>query len=127
MLKLFVPLGLAAVILAGALEVNAAGVDMDLMQTIEEINDNLASNIALENAEASLSDARELADLFVIVEEHYVKEPDAADAVTISRDSRSLTAAIVDALGSRDFESAANSATDLSRACRSCHTFYRED
>jgi hypothetical protein len=127
MLKLFAPLGLAVSILSGAIEVNAAGVDMDLMQTIEEINDNLASNIALENAEASLSDARELADLFVIVEEHYVKEPDAADAITISRDSRNLTAAIVDALGARNFESAANSATDLSRACRACHTFYRED
>lgn len=127
MVKLFAPLGLAVIIFAGAIEVNATGVDMDLMQTIEEINDNLASNIAMENAEASLNDARELADLFVIVEEHYVKEPDAADAVAISRDSRTLTGAIVGALENRDFESAANSATDLSRACRSCHTFYRED
>src|SRR5688572_31606192 len=105
MVKLFAPLGLAGIIFAGVIEVNATGVDMDLMQTIEEINDNLASNIAMENAEASLSDARELADMFVVVEEHYVKEPDAADAVAISRDSRTLTGAIVGALENRDFES----------------------
>lgn len=122
---LFAPLALAAVFFTGAAA--AAGVDMDLMQTIEDTNDSLASNIALENAEASLTDARQLAELFVVVEDHYVKQPDAADAVTISRDSRALTETILTALGKADFETAANSATDLSRACRACHTFYRED
>jgi hypothetical protein len=123
MSKLFAPMLTALLITSTAL----ADVDMDLMQTIEEINDSLASNIALEKAEASLKDANELADLFVVVEEHYVKQPDAADAVNISRESRALTAAILTAVEARDFESAANSATDLSRACRACHTFYRED
>jgi hypothetical protein len=93
-----------------------ADVDMDLMQTIEEVNDSLASNIALEKADASLKDASELAELFVIVEDFYVKQPDAKDAI-----------AILSAVEARDFETAANSATDLSRACRACHTFYRED
>ncbi len=123
MSKLFAPMLTALLITSTAL----ADVDMDLMQTIEEINDSLASNIALEKAEPSLKDASELADLFVVVEEHYVKQPDAADAVNISRESRALTAAILTAVEARDFESAANSATDLSRACRACHTFYRED
>ncbi len=123
MSKLFAPMLTALLITSTAL----ADVDMDLMQTIEEINDSLASNIALEKAEPSFKDASELADLFVVVEEHYVKQPDAADAVNISRESRALTAAILSAVEARDFESAANSATDLSRACRACHTFYRED
>lgn len=105
----------------------SADVDMDLMQTIEDVNDSLASNIALEKVEASLNDAGELAELFVIVEDHYEKQKDAADAVAISRDSIALTADILDAVAARDFETAANSATDLSRACRACHTFYRED
>lgn len=123
MSKFFAPMLTALLITSTAL----ADVDMDLMQTIEEVNDSLASNIALEKAELSLKDANELADLFVVVEEHYVKQPDAADAVNISRESRALTAAILTAVEARDFESAANSATDLSRACRACHTFYRED
>lgn len=123
MSKFFAPVLTALLISSTAL----ADVDMDLMQTIEEVNDSLASNIALEKAELSLKDANELADLFVVVEEHYVKQPDAADAVNISRESRALTAAILTAVEARDFESAANSATDLSRACRACHTFYRED
>jgi hypothetical protein len=104
-----------------------ADVDMDLMQTIEEVNDSLASNIALEKADASLKDASELAELFVIVEDFYVKQPDAKDAIAISRDSLALAKAILSAVEARDFETAANSATDLSRACRACHTFYRED
>jgi hypothetical protein len=123
MSKLFAPIITALLISSTAL----ADVDMDLMQEIEEINDSLASNIALEKAEASLKDANELANLFVVVEEFYVKQPDAAEAVNISRESRALTAAILTAIEARDFESAANSATDLSRACRACHTFYRED
>jgi hypothetical protein len=123
MSKLFAPIITALLISSTAL----ADVDMDLMQEIEEINDSLASNIALEKAEASLKDANELANLFVVVEEFYVKQPDAAEAVNISRESRALTAAILTAVEARDFESAANSATDLSRACRACHTFYRED
>lgn len=123
MSKLFAPVITVLLFASTAL----ADVDMDLMQTIEEINDSLASNIALEKAEASLKDANELAELFVVVEEFYVKQPDAADAVAISRDSRALTAAILSAVEARDFETAASSATDLSRACRACHTFYRED
>lgn len=123
MSKLFAPVIAVLLFASTAL----ADVDMDLMQTIEEINDSLASNIALEKAEASLKDAHELAELFVVVEEFYVKQPDAADAVTISRDSLALTKAILNAVEARDFETAANSATDLSRACRACHTFYRED
>lgn len=123
MSKLFAPVIAVLLFASTAL----ADVDMDLMQTIEEINDSLASNIALEKAEASLKDAHELAELFVVVEEFYVKQQDAADAVAISRDSRALTATILNAVEARDFETAANSATDLSRACRACHTFYRED
>jgi hypothetical protein len=121
--KLFAPMTAALLLTATA----SADVDMDLMQTIEDVNDSLASNIALEKVEASLNDAGELAELFVIVEDHYVKQEDAADAVAISRDSIALTADILDAVAARDFETAANSATDLSRACRACHTFYRED
>jgi len=105
----------------------AAGVDMDLMQEIEEINDSLASNIALQKTDASLTDARQLKDLFVVVEEHYVKEPDAEDAVVISRDSLRLATSIIGFVSQGDFEKAAIFATDLSRACRACHTFYRED
>ncbi|MCR6654113.1 MAG: hypothetical protein NVV73_22700 [Cellvibrionaceae bacterium] len=115
MSKLFAPVIAVLLFASTAL----ADVDMDLMQTIEEINDSLASNIALEKAEASLKDAHELAELFVVVEEFYVKQPDAADAVTISRDSLALTKAILNAVEARDFETAANSATDLSaRAAR---------
>lgn len=105
--------------------------DMDLMQTIEDTNDSLSSNVALEEAEAAITDAQILNELFGVVEEHYKKElaagEDVAEAVDLSSKSKKLTADIIDQLNASDFESAANSATDLARTCKTCHNFYKED
>lgn len=105
--------------------------DMDLMQTIESTNDNLSSNIALENAESAIADAQTLSELFVIVEAHYEKEvaagKDFAEAVDLSKKTLKFSSEIVTFLEQQDFESAANTATDLARACKSCHNFYKED
>lgn len=101
--------------------------DMDLMQTIEDTNDSLSSNIALEDAESSATDAQTLVELFAVVVDHFKKQPDAAEAVELSIKSKNLASAIITQVGASDFESAANSATDLSRACKTCHNFYKED
>lgn len=105
--------------------------DMDLMQTIEDTNDSLSSNVALEESEAAIADAQILNELFGVVEEHYKKElaagEDVAEAVDLSSKSKKLTADIIDQLNASDFESAANSATDLARTCKTCHNFYKED
>lgn len=105
--------------------------DMDLMQTIEDTNDSLSSNVALEEGEAAIADAKILNELFGVVEGHYTKEVaaggDFAEAVDLSSKSIKLTADIIDQLNAGDFESAANSATDLARTCKTCHNFYKED
>ena len=105
--------------------------DMDLMQTIESTNDDLASNIALENAEAAIADAKTLNELFLVVEAHYQKEvaagKDFAEAVDLSTKTIKFSSEIIVFLEQQDFESAANAATDLSRACKACHNFYKED
>lgn len=107
------------------------GMDMDLMQTIEDTNDSLSSNIALEDGEAAAIDAEVLNELFAVVEEHYKKEAatgnDVAEAVKLSTKSVALTVDILNQVNAGDFESAANSATDLSRTCKTCHNFYKED
>ena len=108
-----------------------AEMDMDLMQTIESTNDNLSSNIALENAEAATADAQTLNELFAIVEEHYKKElaagQDVVEAVDLSKKSIKFSGEIITFLEQNDFDSAANTATDLARTCKTCHNFYKED
>lgn len=108
-----------------------AAMDMDLMQTIESTNDNLSSNIALENAESAIADAQTLNELFAIVEAHYEKEvaagKDFAEAVDLSKKTIKFSSEIIVFLEQQDFESAANTATDLARACKTCHNFYKED
>lgn len=105
--------------------------DMDLMQTIESTNDNLSSNIALENAESAVADAQTLNELFVVVAEHYKREAaagkDVAEAVDLTTKSIKLSDEIITFLKQEDFESAANTATDLARTCKTCHNFYKED
>jgi hypothetical protein len=108
-----------------------AEMDMDLMQTIESTNDNLSSNIALENAESAIADAKTLNELFAVVEEHYKKASaageDVAEAVDLSTKSVKFSNEIMVFLEQKDFDSAANTATDLARTCKTCHNFYKED
>lgn len=104
-----------------------AEMDMDLMQTIEDTNDSLSSNVALEDAEASLADAQTMQELFITVEDFFKQQPDSAEALELTIKSKHLLGDIVQQVSSGDFESAANSATDLARACKTCHNFYKED
>lgn len=103
-----------------------AELDMDLMQTIEDLNKSLSSNIALRDAKASSSDAKELHGLFLKVEDYFTAKGDAHDAVDLAKKSKDLSQAIVKQVGSGQFEAATDSATDISRACRACHTFYKK-
>lgn len=101
--------------------------DMDLMQNIEDTNKSLSSNIAQAKVSESKTDAQALDSMFAIVETHFVKKGDAENAVELAQKSRSLATNIIQSVDSKNFESATNSATELSRACRSCHTFYKKE
>ena len=98
----------------------------ELMQAIDDSNKSLSSNISLKDAKASASDAREINQAFIQVEAYFATRPDAADAVELARRTRELTDQIVQSVGSGKFDAAADSATALSRTCRTCHTFYKK-
>ena len=123
--KTWVALALLAAVFGGVRAADTE-LDMDLMQTIEDTNKSLASNIATQNAPGSTSDAKELQALFGKVEAHFVTKGDAPDAVDLSRKSRELSEAIVKSVAAKDFGTASDSATTLSRTCRTCHTFYKK-
>ena len=103
-----------------------AELDPDLMLAIEDLNKSLSSNIALKDAKASTADAKELETLFSKVEVFFVEKGEAPDAVDLSKKSRTLSNAIVKSVESGNFDAATDAATDLSRTCRACHTFYKK-
>lgn len=102
-------------------------VDMDLMQNMEDLNKSMSSNLSLKDVKASTSDAKELSQLFSIVEEFFVRKGDAQNAVDLSKKSKDLTVEIINAVAANKFDAATDSATKLSRTCRACHTFYKKE
>jgi soluble cytochrome b562 len=101
--------------------------DTDLMQTIEDTNKSLSSNISVKDARAAASDAKELTEMFAKVEDHFTRKGGAGDAVDLAKKSRRLSSDIATFVAAGNFESATDSATTLSRTCRTCHTFYKKE
>lgn len=118
-------------LLSAAIALNAVCAEpemgMDLMQNIEDANKSLSSNIALANRQAAGDDAKELARMFQEVETFFVHKGDASNAVDLARQSRELSAEIVQLVATGKFEVATDKATTLSRTCRTCHTFYKKE
>jgi hypothetical protein len=116
----------ALLALAGAARSDQAELDTDLMHSIEDSNKSLASNIAIKAAKGASSDARELNEMFATVEAFYAKKGDAPDAVELAKKSRALSAQILESVSASDFGAATDSATTLSRTCKTCHNYYKK-
>lgn len=117
----------ASFLLPTSVIADEAGLDTDLMQSIEDTNKSLSSNIALKDGKAAVSDSKELNEMFVKVQTYFEQKGDANDAVDLAKKSRTLTDSIVASVGHNDFDTATESATTLSRTCRTCHTFYKKE
>ena len=117
----------ALAVLAGSVQSAPAELGMEIMQNIEDLNTSLSNHIALRDPKGSTSDAKELETLFGEVEAHCVQRGDAENAVDLSRKSRVLAQRIVTLVEARDFDNATHAATDLSRTCKTCHTFYKKE
>lgn len=117
----------AIVLLSTSVHANEAELDTDLMQSIEDTNKSLSSNIALKDGKAAISDSKELNDMFAKVQVFFEQKGGAPDAVELAKKSQGLANEIVAAVNHSDFDSATNSATTLSRTCRTCHTFYKKE
>lgn len=113
-------------LLAGSVISAQVEVDDDFMRNVEDTNKSLANHIALKNIKAGSGDAKELEQMFALVEAFYANKGDAGEALTISKKSRALLHEIDSLLNARDFDSANLKATDLSRACKDCHNFYKK-
>lgn len=126
MRKVIMFLAISAV-LASQVSSAEADLDVDLMQAIEDVNKSLSSNVALKNNKAATADAKELTLMFEKVEAFFVQKGGAENAVDLAKQSKGLAIEIVNSVAANNFEAATNSATTLSRTCRTCHTFYKKE
>ena len=117
----------AMLFVSAGLALAAVELDTDLMQNIDDTNKSLASNIATQDGKAAIADAKSMIDMFGTVETYFVQKGDAANAVELTKQSRELTLAIVNAVTANNYDAATDAATTLSRTCKKCHTFYKKE
>ncbi|MFO7324218.1 MAG: hypothetical protein DIU62_000750 [Pseudomonadota bacterium] len=105
----------------------AAGPELDkeVMETIEVVNESLASNIGLRDVAAVHTDAKDLDELFAEVEAYFTARGDAKDAVDYTRRTRLLLGTVKESVDAGRFEDAANAASEVGRVCKACHRKYK--
>lgn len=114
-------------VMAGSVVAAQVTIDEDYMQTMEDRQKSLTSNIALKNVKAATEDAKELDEMFNDVEAYYVQKGNADDAVNWSRESKDLSVAIKKYVAANDFDTASVSATTMAKTCKACHRIYKKD
>lgn len=119
-------LGVGLMAIVGSVISAQVEIDDDFMRNVEDINKNLANHIAIKDTKGVSGDTRELSEMFRQIEAFYAAKDDAQDALDISKKSRQLVDEISHAVAGKDFDGANVKASDLSRACKSCHNFYKK-
>ncbi|MDB5986925.1 MAG: hypothetical protein JWR16_1978 [Nevskia sp.] len=107
-----------------------AGIDLsdfddDTMRGMDDANKDLGPALGAGNAEAALADAQVMQDGLKVAEEYFVKKGGADDAVKIAQQGEEWVAAVLAALGKKDFDAATTAARETAKNCRSCHDLYK--
>jgi hypothetical protein len=93
----------------------------DWMQRIDDSSQDLQRHIAARDAAAALVNARELEELYALMEGFFEKRDDAVDAVKSSREGKEFAQRAVKDLDARRFVAARRSALAIAHGCRDCH------
>jgi hypothetical protein len=120
----------AALLLSMAAAPAGAGsdsIDSDLMQSLEDHQKDLASNLGLADARAATANADELLRGLREVQAWYEARPALAEGVELSRKAVEHATRVRQQIGHGDLGGAAASATDLGRSCKACHTVFKKD
>ena len=109
----------------GALSINVAAqniLDFDeWMQRIDEGSQDLQRQIAARDQAAATATAREIEELYGLMETFFEKRGESADAIRYSREGRDFAANAVRNLSARKFEAARRNALAIAHGCRDCH------
>ena len=114
-------------VLASSLVYAEAEFDFEeLMESIDNNSHNLQGNIANKDANATTALAKEMQNQFKLVEGFFEKRGNAADAVIDAKKYEDLAAQIVKYVEASDYDSASNTAIEISKACdTACHDTYK--
>jgi len=125
-MRKLVVLGATLLAVAGSVISAQVEIDDDFMRSVEDSNKSLANHIAVKDTKGVSVDTKELSEMFAQVETFYATKGDAQDALDITKKSRQLITEIDKSVAGKDFDNANVKASDLSRACKSCHNFYKK-
>jgi hypothetical protein len=116
---------LAAVLLAPATRAQSAFDLDDWMQRIDDGNQEMQRRIAKRDRDGALGFARELEELYGLMEKFFAARGTGEPAVRMSREGRLLAAGAIRHLGGGNFNAARANALRLARGCRACHVEYK--
>jgi len=106
-------------------DIDLSDFDDDSMRDMDDANKDLGPVLGARNADAALADAQVIQNVLKQTEAYFVKKGGADDAVKLAQQGQASVAAAIAAIGKSDFESAAASARDTAKNCRSCHDLYK--
>jgi hypothetical protein len=97
----------------------------DWMQRIEDGSLDLQRHIAAREAKSASGAAREMEELYGLMEKFFEKRGNADDAVRWSREGREFAARAQADLAASRFASARRNALAIAHGCRDCHFNYK--
>jgi len=93
----------------------------DWMQRIDDGSQDLQRQIAARDAKAASATAREIEELYGLMEKFFEKRGDAADAVRFSREGVEFVRKAQIDLAAGRFVNARRNALAIAHGCRDCH------
>ena len=93
----------------------------DWMQRIDDGSQDLQRQIAARDAKAASATAREIEELYGLMEKFFEKRGDAADAVRFSREGFEFARKAQSDLAAGRFGNARRNALAIAHGCRDCH------
>jgi hypothetical protein len=97
----------------------------DWMQRIDDGNQDLQRDIVARDRDSAVERARELEELYGLIEEFFAERGDTGTALRLSREGRAQAAAAVKHLDAKQFSAARARALEIAHGCRGCHIEYK--
>ena len=97
----------------------------DWMQRIDEGSQDLQRHIDARRHDDAIERAREIEELYGLMEEFFEKRGEAADAVRMSREGREFAVRVQGDLARQRFGAAKGNALKIAHGCRGCHIQYK--
>jgi cytochrome c553 len=97
----------------------------DWMQRIDDQSQDLQRHIGARNVPAAKDSAREIEELYDLMEKFFEKRGEAADAVRWSREGADWARQAQLNLDAKKFTAAKRNALAIAHGCRDCHYHYK--